>query len=64
VGCPDAVRAGILTLPGIYEVQYDAQANMFVVKYETGRISLEAIFARVHQAGRRMGREYFPERLT
>ncbi len=58
------MRDGIMRLPGIYAVQYDAQQDLFVVEYESGRIGAEAIFAMVHQAGQKMGREYFPELLT
>jgi hypothetical protein len=53
-----------MRLPGIYEVHYDAQKDMFVVEYESGRIGVEAIVAMVHQAGQKMGREYLPELLT
>jgi hypothetical protein len=58
------VRAGIMALPGIYEVTYDAGQDTFEVSYEEGRIGLPAIFAAVHTAGRQMGREYLPEALT
>lgn len=53
-----------MALPGIYEVTYDAGQDTFEVRYEERRIGLPAIFSAVHNAGRRMGREYLPEVLT
>ena len=52
-----------MALPGIYDVTYDAGQDIFAVRYEEGRLSLPAIFAAVHNAGRQMGREYLPEAL-
>lgn len=52
-----------MALPGIHDVAYDAGQDIFAVRYEAGRIDLSAIFAAVHNAGRKMGREYLPEAL-
>ncbi|MDI6852668.1 MAG: hypothetical protein QME75_03545 [Deltaproteobacteria bacterium] len=53
-----------MALPGIHEATYNAEQDIFEVRYEEGRISVPAIFAAVHQAGRQMGREYLPEALA
>lgn len=58
------MRAGIMALPGIHEVIYDAGQDTFEVRYEEGRIGVSDIFAAVHQAGRKMGREYLPEAIS
>lgn len=53
-----------MTLPGIHDATYNAEMDIFEVRYEEGRISVTAIFAAVHNAGRQMGREYLPEALS
>ena len=58
------MRDGLLSLPGIHEVSYDAAQDLFTVRYEAGRIGISAMFQAVHQAGRRLGREYVPEIVT
>lgn len=50
-------------LPGIGKVEYEAQRDVFSLKYEPGRVRLEDIFAAVVQAGRRIGQEYWPRLL-
>jgi copper chaperone CopZ len=64
MGCPDAVRAGIMALPGVQEVSYDPGQDVFEVQYNEERLALPVIFAAVHQAGRKMGKEYLPELLS
>jgi copper chaperone CopZ len=61
VGCADAVRAELLKLPGVLEVTYDAAADCFAVRYEAVVANLETMFGAIFQAGRMMGKEYFPE---
>jgi copper chaperone CopZ len=61
MGCPDAVRAELLKLPGVLEVTYQIKQDRFAVRFETVLVSLEAIFAAIANAGRMMGKEYFPE---
>jgi hypothetical protein len=58
------VRDGIMALPGVHTVTYDPHQDIFEVRYEAGRPGVSAIWAAVHQAGRKMGREYLPEALT
>jgi hypothetical protein len=58
------VRDGIKALPGIQAVTYDPHQDIFEVRYEAGRLGLPAIWAAVHQAGRKMGREYTPEIIS
>lgn len=50
-----------MALPGIYEVTYDVGQDIFQVRYEEGRLGLPDIFAAVHRAGLKLGRDYLPE---
>jgi copper chaperone CopZ len=61
VSCADAVRAGLLNLPGILEVKYLADQDLFAVNYESVLVSLETIFAAVFTTGKQLGQDYFPE---
>ena len=61
MGCPDAVRVELLKLPGVLEVTYNIKQDRFVVRFESVLVSLETIFAAIANAGRMMGKEYFPE---
>ena len=61
MGCPDAVRAELLKVPGVLEVNYYPDRDVFVMRYESVMVSLETIFATVFTAGKMMGREYVPE---
>jgi copper chaperone CopZ len=60
MGCPDAVRAELLKLPGVLEVTYRLKQDRFEVRYESVLVSLETIFAAIANAGRMMGKEYLP----
>jgi hypothetical protein len=55
------VRVELLGMPGVLEVTYQADRDLFAVRFEAVLVSLEAIFAGVFAAGKKMGREYFPE---
>ena len=61
MGCPDAVRAELLKLPGVLEVAYHPDQDRFGVRFESVLVSLETIFVTIANAGRMMGKEYFPE---
>lgn len=61
MSCADAVRAGLLNLPGILEVKYAAEQELFSVSFESVLVSLETIFAAVFTTGKQLGRDYFPE---
>jgi hypothetical protein len=61
MGCPDAVRAELLKLPGVLEVTYHPDEDRFAVHFESVLVSLETIFVTIAVAGRMMGKEYFPE---
>ena len=61
MGCPDAVRAELLKVPGVLQVTYHPDRDCFRVRFESVLLSLETIFATVFAAGKMMGREYFPE---
>ena len=55
------MRVELLAVPGVLAVAYQADRDLFDVRYESVLVSLEAIFAGVFAAGKKMGREYFPE---
>jgi hypothetical protein len=61
VGCPDAVRAELLNLGGLLEVEYQADRDIFSLRFESVLVNLETIFAAVFAAGKKMGQEYLPE---
>jgi copper chaperone CopZ len=61
MGCPDAVRAELLNVNGVLEVTYNPEHDMFAVRFESVLTSVETIFSAVFTAGKKMGREYFPE---
>lgn len=61
MGCPDAVRAAVLALPGIQSIVYEAQKDLFILSYRQDKIKLPTIFAAIGQAGRRSGREFLPQ---
>jgi copper chaperone CopZ len=61
VGCPDAVRAELLNLGGLLEVEYQVDRDIFSVRFESVLVNLETIFAAVFAAGKKMGQEYLPE---
>lgn len=61
MGCPDAVRAGLLRVEGVLEVTYHPDQDLFTVRFESAFANLETIFAAVFAAGKQMGQEYFPE---
>jgi hypothetical protein len=54
------VGAAITALPGIAAMTYDAQEDLFTVSFDPHLARIEDIFAAVHLAGRREGREYLP----
>jgi copper chaperone CopZ len=61
MGCPDAVRAELIKLPGVLEVTYHPDQDRFAVCFESVLVSLETIFVTIANAGRMMGQAYFPE---
>jgi SSS family solute:Na+ symporter/sodium/proline symporter len=61
MGCPDAVRAGLLRVEGVLEVTYHTEQELFTVRFESVLTNLETIFAAVLTAGKQMGQEYLPE---
>jgi copper chaperone CopZ len=60
MGCPDAVRAELLRLPGVMSVSYNQEQDYFSVSFESIMVEVAAIFAAVYNAGRQMGQEYLP----
>lgn len=61
MGCPDAVRAELLRLPGVLEVTYLPDQDRFAVRYESVLVELPAILASVSRAGVMMMKTYVPE---
>ncbi len=55
------MRAELLNLTGLLEVQYHAGQDFFSVRFESVLVNLAAIFAAVVAAGKKMGRDYLPE---
>jgi hypothetical protein len=61
MGCPDAVRAGLLKVNGVLGVTYRPDEDRFAVRFESVLVGLETILATVSFAGVMMGKEYVPE---
>jgi hypothetical protein len=57
------VRAELLNLTGLLEVQYHADQDFFSVRFESVLVNVASIFAAVTAAGKKMGRDYLPEVL-
>jgi copper chaperone CopZ len=55
------VGAAITALPGIVEVNFDAQKDLFTVRFDSQETRLEDIFGAVYLAGRQSGRSYLPQ---
>ena len=55
------MRAELLNLTGLLAVQYHPDQDFFSVSFESVLVNLEAIFAAVFVAGKKMGRDYLPE---
>jgi copper chaperone CopZ len=58
------VRAAITALPGIREIAYDAQDDLFTVRFDSQQTRLEDIFAAIYQAGRQAGQDYLPTMVS
>jgi hypothetical protein len=58
------VSAAINALRGILEVAYDAQQDLFTVRFDSQQTGVEAIFAAVYLAGRQAGQAYLPEAVS
>ncbi|MGQ9921452.1 MAG: hypothetical protein ACUVRZ_09005 [Desulfobacca sp.] len=61
MGCPDAVRAALTTLPGVVSISYHPGTDHFRLTYRADKVQLSTIFAAVWQAGRQHGREFIPQ---
>ena len=60
MGCPDAVRAAVQTLPGVGKIEYDLEQDVFSMEYDAARLEVADIFAAVVHGGKRLGQEYRP----
>lgn len=47
-------------LPGVAVAFYNAEADLFLVRYDPAAVDIPAMFAAVFQAGKKMGQEYLP----
>lgn len=61
MGCPDAVCAAVQSLPGVKQIAYDLQRELFILEYDPDRLKTADIFAAVVQGGKKMGQEYRPQ---
>jgi len=58
------VRAAVIALPGVREVAYDDQKDLFTVRFDSQQTRVEDIFAAVYLAGRQSGQEYLPQLIS
>jgi copper chaperone CopZ len=58
------VCVAITALPGVAAVTYDAQEDLFTVRFDSQQVGLEDIFAAVYIAGRQAGQDYLPQLVT
>jgi copper chaperone CopZ len=58
------VSAAITALRGIVSIAYDAQEDLFTVRFDSKQARLEDIFAAVYQAGRQAGQDYLPQMVS
>ncbi|MBU4232407.1 MAG: hypothetical protein L6277_17565 [Desulfobacterales bacterium] len=58
------MRAAITDLRGILEVAYDAQEDLFTVRFDSQQAGVEDIFAAVFLAGRQTGQDYLPQMVS
>ena len=56
--------AAITALRGILEVAYDAQEDLFTVRFNSQQAGVEDIFAAIYVAGRQAGQDYLPEMVS
>ena len=56
--------ATVLALPGIGQVEYDPQQDVFSLDYEPDRVKIADIFAAVVHGGKKMGQEYWPRLIS
>jgi len=48
-------------MKGVLAVYYHPDQDLFTVRFESVLVNLETIFAAVFAAGKKMGKDYFPE---
>jgi hypothetical protein len=58
------VCAAITALRGILAVTYDAQEDLFTVRFNSQQAGVEDIFAAVFVAGRQAGQDYLPQMVS
>jgi copper chaperone CopZ len=58
------VRVEVAGLAGVNRAAYDPARDLFTVDYDSDRVSLEAVFAAVFLAGKKMGQDYLPRLVT
>ena len=58
------MRAAITALRGVVKVAYDAQEDLFTVRFDFQQTGLEDIFAAVFLAGRQAGQDYLPQMVS
>jgi len=58
------VRAAVTALRGVVEVAYDAQEDLFTVRFDSQQAGVEDIFAAVFLTGRQAGQDYLPQMVS
>ena len=53
--------AAVTAIRGILDAAYDAQQDLFTVRFDSQQTGVEDIFAAVYVAGRQNGQEYLPQ---
>jgi hypothetical protein len=55
------VRAELIGLPGMMSIRYQAEEDIFVIKYRQGKVKVTDMFTAIWTAGRKQGQEFVPE---
>jgi len=58
------VCAAVGNHPGVTRAEYLPEEDRFIMEFDPEQISLEAVFSAIYTAGKKMGRDYFPELVS
>lgn len=58
--CSDPVRDTLEALPGIGQVEYDPEKDLFILEYDAAKLKVPDILAAVTLKGMELGRQYRP----
>jgi len=48
----------------VTRAEYLPEEDRFIMEFDPEQISLEAVFSAIYTAGKKMGRDYFPELVS